>query len=197
METRPWRWVITVLLIGGGWSGHALQGTPSLRYPGGIWDAQPRIVRYDLDGDGKFETIAVTQQFDGTLTMEAMIRLLHEGHEVDQVAVPDHFTGLELVDLNYDRHRQIVVWSEGGAHCTNLRVMRYQGTQLITLFEASSAAGIEMRKSAHGLQIWIGREHWQDPNWSYATGKPLMEVYGWDGTAFMYRRDLSTAPQSS
>jgi len=191
-----WFWTALLIEIGlcGGCS---LQDSSYLQYPEGVWDTRPRTVRHDLDGDDKPETIAVTQQFDGEFTTEAVLRILNADQEVGRVAIPDHFTSLELVNLTQGRNREIVVWSEGGAHCKNLQVIQYQGNRLNKLFEASSPAGIEFRKSPDGLQIWIARADWKDPTWNYGTGVPLWEVYAWDGASFEHRSDLSTAPGPS
>jgi hypothetical protein len=44
-------------------------------------------------------------------------------------------------------------------------------------------------------QVWVGIENWDDPEWNYASGKRLWNVYGWTGAAFMFSQALSTAQE--
>ena len=41
----------------------------------------------------------------------------------------------------------------------------------------------------------VGIENWDDPDWNYASGKRLWNVYGWTGEAFTFNPKLGTAQE--
>ena len=93
----------------------------------------------------------------------------------------------------------LIINGASGAHAINLSVYRFTGGRPELLFDNGSAAGAEVRHTLTNPEpvIWIGIENWNDPHWSYVSGEPLWNVYTWNGQAFVYNQQLSTAPETS
>lgn len=84
-----------------------------------------------------------------------------------------------------------------GAHFHDLWVYRFRDGKPELLLAKGSAAGVDLwPNSATGdPQVWVGIENWDDPEWNYASGKRLWNVYAWSGEAFTFNPGLSTAQE--
>jgi len=91
----------------------------------------------------------------------------------------------------------LAIHGASGAHFHDLWVYRFRDGTPELLLAKGSAAGVELRPdpATGDPQVWVGIENWDDPNWNYASGKRLWNVYGWTGEAFAFSQALSTAQE--
>ncbi|MFA7000754.1 MAG: hypothetical protein WC352_01225 [Candidatus Omnitrophota bacterium] len=154
----------------------------------------------DLDGDGNKEHISGFQIYNHDDIPTGILRVSSADKKViAEVELGDHYTGLDFVSLNKDKTKQIFALSMSGAHQSNLAIYSLKNGQLVELFAKGSAAGVEYKEAVgnNPPEIRVGRANWDDPEWSYATGKRLWEVYVWDGEKFEYSQSKSTSPLKS
>lgn len=162
--------------------------------------AEDKSYKVDLDNDGREELIITEDRFatdlEGVITVSAL-----DKSQSSSFSMPDHFNRLEFISLNKDGFKQIVAWSSGGAHYTNIAIYGYKDGSLYEIFKNGSACGILTYFYASPSTIGIGSPNWgakvlteegEEINWSYAS-EPLWKVYVWDGRKFIYRKDLSTS----
>ena len=152
----------------------------------------------DLDNDGNLETVTVHQKYR---TSDNMPPFAEEGivtiYDPDikmavHFSMPDHMGEVEFASLNRDGFKQIIAWSDGGAHYTNIAIYGYKDGGLDKVFENGSACGVEMDFKAKKPTRKVGRANWEQKGWCYAD-EPLWQVYIWDGEQFVYDNKLSTS----
>jgi hypothetical protein len=78
-----------------------------------------------------------------------------------------------------------------------LWVYRFRDGKPELLLAKGSAAGVELRQDPDtgDPQVWVGIENWDDPEWNYASGKRLWNVYRWTGQAFEFNQAFSTTSE--
>ncbi len=165
----------------------------------------------DLDNDGNLETVTVHQNYDTfdnmpPIAIEGMVTVYDPDIEkAMSFSMPDHMGEVQIVSLNKDGFKQIVAWSQGGAHYTNVAVYGYKDGALYKIFENGSACEVKTDFKANKPTIKVGRANWgakektedgEEIDWSYAS-EPLWQVYRWDGKQFAYDEKLSTSPEIS
>ncbi len=112
-----------------------------------------------------------------------------------ELPLRQYYIGCEVLMLGQET--VLVIHGASGAHFHDLWVYRFRGSKPELLLAKGSAAGVDLRPDpATGEpQVWVGIENWDDPNWNYASGKRLWNVYGWTGEVFRFSQALSTAPE--
>ncbi|MFH1902127.1 MAG: hypothetical protein ABIK26_07740 [Candidatus Omnitrophota bacterium] len=160
----------------------------------------------DLDNDGNLETVTVHQKYRTPDNMpplagEGIVTVYDEDLEkAMSFVMPDRMGKVEFVSLNKDGSKQIVAWSSGGAHYTNLAIYGYSDGELHKLFKNGTACLIKLDFDAEKPTIRIGRANWEKKGWSYAAGghgDSLWQVYVWNGKEFILDKELSTTPEIS
>lgn len=157
---------------------------------------------YDLNENGKTDYIIGVQLFDGPDKIPFGMILIAEKEArklktLYQVGAGDSFQKFQVVSIGdgKDAKTWLLVWGTSGAHHDELKIIAFQNGQFVRLLDKGSAAGVDFKYSDKGgPQVWIGRENWADPNWNYADGKRLWEVYQWEASQFAYEKALSTSP---
>ncbi len=151
----------------------------------------------DFAGDGKTGTLMGFQAVSDDEEKQAVdfIALIVENKIKPGIIISgaDYFNKIELKDIDKDGLPEILFWSQGGAHCTNLDIYKYSKGKMKQLFSNLSPCGIDFI-DINPPTIKIARERWDKSGWSYGTanGDYLWEVWQWDGKIFQYRRNLST-----
>jgi len=100
--------------------------------------------------------------------------------------------GLILKDLNGDQRKEILIFSHGGAHYTNIYLYQWQNKEYKKIWEDGSGCGVEVLFNDAIPKIWIGIPNWKKPGWCYAA-EPLWAVYEWNGGTFVYNEENSDA----
>ena len=165
-------------------------------------DIHPQIIRCDFDGDGRIETligfqgrtdddvgvpasfIAIGREKNGKFNTEIIL----DGN--------DRFSAIDLSDIDKDGLYEIVFWSGGGAHHTDLDIYKYSKGKMNRLFRNGSACEVLVENNPYYYRIKIGVDKLDDPKWCYAEGTDTFQVYDWDGNKFAYNKKLRTAKQS-
>ena len=128
----------------------------------------------------------------------ALIYALEGGKAVLKAELPlrQYFIRFEILTIN--QKPVLAIHGASGAHFDDLWLYRFpQGTPELLLAKGS-AAGVDLRPdpASGDPQVWVGIENWEDPDWNYASGKRLWNVYGWTGgEAFTFNQTLSTAQE--
>lgn len=159
----------------------------------------------DLNGDGQAETIIVEDIYDESNSPELFLReaietsvrvMKADGSVSAEVRVPNERPRVSFIDLRHDRSRQIVIWTMGGAHYTNLAIFDYRDGVLDPLFINGSACEVVGDFEVTPPTIRVGRANWSDPNWNYASGVPLWNVYAWNSRTFVFDDKKSTTRET-
>jgi hypothetical protein len=154
------------------------------RYP-----ERTMTLKDDLDGDGKIETVigfqGVTSDSIAGLSFVALGREVN-GKFTPEVFVSgnDRFDNIEFKDVDGDKVNEIVFWSSGGMHFVSLDIYKMTNTGLKVLLRKGSAAGVDIEGDSFPYKIKVGKEKWEEPDWSYTKGTDRFEVYEWDGKEF-------------
>jgi hypothetical protein len=177
----------------------------------------PKVFRYDgkkyaVDKEGK--NLAIQYGIDGKGGIDTIIGFQGRTHDSDAVpqaflsigkiikdkykqrfliAGNDYFDKIELKDLNRDGKKEILFWTGGGAHHTNLDIYQYSQGRMKRIFSDGSACLMSIDESAAVFKVRIGREKFDDPKWSYAQGTDRFEVWEWNGKGFAYNQKASTS----
>lgn len=187
-------------------------GTKIFKWNGMDFAEDNASYKVDLDNDSKKEIIVVQRLFE-TISEDSLPLQINsnitifkpDGGKVDSFSMPDRMGEVEFVSLNNDGFKQIVAWSDGGMHYTNIAIYGYKDGKMYRVFENGSACGVETDFKTKKPTIRIGRANWgakvktedgEEINWSYAS-EPLWQVYVWDGKDFIYNEKLSTSPKIS
>ncbi len=168
--------------------------------------ASAEELRYqkDLDRDGTLETIVVKEVYDLPESTDSSPRQPIEtsisirksnGSLVAEGRVVNGKPKISFVSLNADQRQQIVVRTMGGQHYSSLTIFDYRGGKLTPLFSNGSACEVEEDFKAKPPTIRVGRANWDDPQWNYAAGKRLWNVYVWNGKTFVFNAAKSTAQE--
>jgi len=145
--------------------------------------------KVDLDNDGNIEIITVEQSFDklkdGSLVaIKGIIKVVDsQGGEVDNFSMPDRLEKVEFISLNKDGLKQIVAWSSGGVHYTNLAIYGYKNGKLYRIFENGSGCAILTDFNSVPPKIKVGIPKFEEKGWSYAD-EPDWEIWACDGKEF-------------
>lgn len=160
------------------------------------------VSRYqmDLDRDGRLETIVAEVIYNDEPTfyipLETKISIMKsDGSLAAESKVSNGYPEIKFVDLNSDGAKQVAVWTSGGAHYTNLNIFEYRNGKITELFSNGSACKVEANLETRRPTISVGRASRADPNWSYAFGKELWNVYSWNGKAFVFDAKKSTTKE--
>ena len=152
--------------------------------------AEDNSYTIDLDNDGKKETIVVQRLFETISEDSPPLQINNnitifkpDGTKANSFFMPDRMGEIEFISLNKDGLKQIVAWSSGGAHYTNIAIYGYLDGELFLLFQDGSACLIEVDFEAEKPTIEVGRANWEKEGWSYASGghgDSLWQVYIWN-----------------
>ncbi len=112
-----------------------------------------------------------------------------------ELPLRQYYVGCEVLTLG--REVVLAIHGASGAHFHDLWVYRFQDGKPELLLAKGSAAGVDLRPdpTTGDPQVWVGIENWDDPEWNYASGKRLWNVYGWTGEVFRFSQALSTAQE--
>jgi hypothetical protein len=157
------------------------------------------FAKEDIDGDGEKETIISFQAREGDANIGVPVAFVFIFDEENIVKIPlgDYPGKIESYDLDKDGDKELILYSHGGAHYTNIDVYDYRNGKPIPIFENGSACPVEFLVEDDIPMIKIGRANWEKEGWSYANGDYLWQVYVWNGEKFIYSKDLSTVPEIS
>ncbi len=151
----------------------------------------------DLNSDGKNELIWSFQaepekEMDGFPRAFTLIYEMQNGKEklVKTIMGNMRPEDTRIVDLNKNGFKQLVIFTTGGNHYTNIAIYQYKNGNYEPIFEEGSASGITFDDKANPPIVKIGRGNWKKEGWSYAT-EPLWEIYQWNGRQFEYSKELS------
>jgi hypothetical protein len=142
------------------------------------------IVGVQLD-DGDYTRYAATllyEQVDGRFQLETILPMR------------ERFTRFRLRYSQDMQRRLLILRGVSGAHFHEAWIYDF-GTRPPRLLAANgSAAGVEIRHESpsDAPQLWVGVADWSDPDWNYATGKRLWNVYTWQDDQYAYDGGLST-----
>jgi len=155
-------------------------------------------IKHDLDNDGQAETIVGFQSrnTDGEIPVSFMAIGKEKNDTLDlEYIIPgnDYFDKIELKDMDSDGLYEIIFWQSGGAHYTNLDILKYRKGKMERLFSDGSACAVYIEGDSYPYKIKVGREKWDDKDWCYAAGTDSFEAYTWNGTRFSYNTKLSTS----
>ena len=157
-----------------------------------FWAEKHRTIRYDFDGDGKMATLV---GFQGRTIDEVGVPMsfVMIGEDTNGKFAPtftlagnDYFDKVELKDVDGDERDEIVFWSAGGAHHTDLDIYKYSKGKVRKIFSAGSACGIDLL-TGKPTTIRVGRPK-DEPGWCYGSQDFLYEVWQWDGEKFTINR---------
>jgi len=172
----------------------------------GVSVAESQRFQKDLTGDGKPETIVAQEIFDESdppgigyrQAIETRISVLKpDGSVLAEGSARNGKPKIEFINLRKDRRRQIVVWTLGGMHYTDIAVFEYGDGKLKEIFADGSACPVNANFKGKRPTISVGREDMKDPSWSYADGPYLWNVYVWNGSEFKFDPAKSTAGEIS
>lgn len=112
-----------------------------------------------------------------------------------ELPLRQYYIGCEVLTLG--RESVLAIHGASGAHFHDLWVYRFRDGKPELLLAKGSAAGVDLRPdpATGDPQIWVGIENWDDPDWNYASGKRIWNVYGWTGVEFTFNSGLSTAQE--
>ncbi len=110
-----------------------------------------------------------------------------------ELPLRQYYLGCEVLTLG--RESVLAIHGASGAHFHDLWVYRFQDDTPELLLAQGSAAGVDLQRDpvTGTSQVWVGVEDWSNPHWNYATGDRRLNVYTWDGKAFAFNDQLSTA----
>lgn len=126
----------------------------------------------------------------------ALVYALDNRHGVLKATLPLRQYFVKFEESAIDGRFALIIHGASGMHFDDLWIYRFTKDAPELLLAQGSAAGVQIRQDAQtgNPQVWVGVEHWDDPHWSYASGEPLWNVYTWNGQAFGFNDQLSTAP---
>ena len=109
-----------------------------------------------------------------------------------ELPLRQYYVGCEVLTLGQES--VLAIHGASGAHFHDLWVYRFRDGKPELLLAKGSAAGVELRPdpATGDPQVWVGIENWDDPEWNYASGKRLWNVYTWLGDGFTFNKALST-----
>ena len=172
------------------------------------WTDEENIVRGNLDNDPDEEVVV---SFGTRTKDEEEVGIpVHfwqiydlanaEYKPVKTTSANDYPGKIVLEDLNNDGRQEIVVFSHGGAHYTNVYIYQWQKEEYKEIWSNGSACGIVLGFDSSPSTIRVGypnfgakviTEEGKEIEWSYAS-EPLWQIYQWDGKRFVYSEKLST-----
>ena len=156
-------------------------------------------IKYDFDNDGDIEWLIGFQvASNDDVKVPASFLVLGKYNKAKFIPIVilqgnDYFNKIQLEDINKDGMSEILFWSSGGAHYTSLGIYQYRKGKMKQIFSNGSACGVDFYNGSGSVTIKIGRAQLEKPNWSYASGDYLWEVWQWDGRKFAYNKKLSTS----
>lgn len=151
-----------------------------------------RIIKSEIDGEPKEETIVVFQTRCNEDLPQAFAFIYGKDYEF-RIPLHNYPGELEAIDIDRDGKKELFFYSHGGAHYTMLFVYKYAGEKgLQKLFENGSACPVKFEFRNNIPTIKVGRANWVQKGWNYVSGEPLWEVYQWNGKEFQYKQKLST-----
>lgn len=108
-----------------------------------------------------------------------------------------YFDRMETIRLG--ETEALVIYGASGMHFTDLWVYTFEEGKPQLLLETGSAAGVWVRRAMgrDPATVWVGIENWADPEWSYAYGERLWNVYAWTGNEFRFSEELSTTRETA
>ncbi len=142
------------------------------------------IEEQDIDGDGKKETISGFQGLSNDdVRIPVAFLVISKDETVQTISGNSYFTKFELIDIDNDGYSEIVFWSAGGAHYTQVDIYKYSKGQIKSIFSRGSACGIDLKKDDGVYMIRVGQPIWDDPEWNYSK-EPLWETWKWTEDRF-------------
>ena len=165
-------------------------------YYDSYWKNDERTLKADLDYDGKDEIVV-------SFAAGIKVKSLEEGgknlldrpfyqiykeagkeYKLVKTIIGNQYLGeISVEDLSKDGRKQLVIWSHGGAHHTDLYIYEWRDGRYKRIFEDGSACEVRLEFDKKIPEIWIGREQWDKEGWSYSD-EPFWEVYKWNGKKF-------------
>lgn len=155
------------------------------------------IVNSDIDGDGNNETLISFRADPGEVYIPMAFVFVYDGDKVLKIPLLDYPGKIETADIDRDGSQELILYSHGGAHYTELQIFKYKDGELIKLFENGSACPVNFKMIGHMPTVKVGRAKWEKEGWCYASDDYHWQIYVWDGEQFAYRDDLSTTAEIS
>jgi hypothetical protein len=160
------------------------------------WKKYERALYADLDYDGQNEAVisfAAGTKPDGWKEGDVIFYMpfyqiyKKTGKEyalVKTIVGHQYLGGISVQDFSKDGRKQLVIWSSGGEHYTDIYIYEWREGEYKKIFENGSACEVRLESNKKIPEIWIGREDWNNKKWSYSD-EPLWEVYVWNGKEFV------------
>jgi hypothetical protein len=160
------------------------------------WKAYERTLYADLDYDGQNEAVisfVAGAKPDGWKEGDTIFYMpfyqiyKKKGKKytlVNTIAGHQYLGGISAEDFSKDGRKQLVIWSGGGEHYTDIYIYEWREGEYKKIFENGSACEVRLESDKKIPEIWIGREQWDKEGWNYSD-EPLWEVYKWDGNGFV------------
>lgn len=146
--------------------------------PGKEAKKKPKIYKVDFENDGLKETV---QLEDKAITGgDAIITILNKKkEEIDKLSVED-FQDLELIDLDNNGHKQIVIYTKDDANYSNLTIYSLKNGRLNEIFSIGSPMGLDTNFKAciPRIKAGIPKHEGQAISLTY-------EVWVWSGYKFI------------
>jgi hypothetical protein len=161
------------------------------------WKAYERILYADLDYDGQTEAVisfVAGARPDGWKEGDVIFYMpfyqiyKKTGEEyalVNTIVGHQYLGGISIEDFSRDGRKQLVIWSSGGIHYTDIYIYEWRDGEYKRIFEGGSACEVKLESGKNIPEIWIGREKWDKEGWSYED-EPDWEKWVWDGKEFKH-----------
>ncbi len=104
--------------------------------------------------------------------------------------------------LDYSRDigsRLLILRGTSGMHFHEVWIYKYGPEGLELLATNGSAAGVHLKEGedTDAPQVWVGVADWEDPEWNYAHGERLWNIYTWQDDGYVFNAELSTVEQKT
>jgi hypothetical protein len=155
----------------------------------------------DIDGDGKEEAIvrfvserenglpvAITAVYKFDNNKKNIVKVIFGGERPEKT---------ELFDIDEDGDPELIIYDRSSRHYTVVMICSFKDEEYQVLFENGTACLLcEVKTDVAPVRIVIGRENWENENFSYANSdrESLQEIWVWNGEKFEYSFMLSSTP---
>lgn len=111
----------------------------------------------------------------------------------------ERFNSFRLDYSQAIKSRLLILRGTSGMHFHEVWIYDFDTSPPTLLAGNGSAAGVHLREGqeSDAPQRWVGVANWDDPDWNYATGERLWNVYTWQQDSCAYDPNLSTTEKRS